>query len=112
MSFNPLRSLARSLAHTAPMRFMVRGTDKKLSELGLLYDDLIIETPTVTLALQRLSEEERQARWRRIKRAIDLDVKHATIPVADQVSPRQYYLQEHIADVERLEAERAALDMD
>ena len=52
---------------------------------GLLYDDLIIETPTVTLALQRLSEEERQARWRRIKRAIDLDVKHATIPVADQV---------------------------
>ena len=42
MSFNPLRSLARSLAHTAPMRFMVRGTDKKLSELGALRKRLVL----------------------------------------------------------------------
>lgn len=79
---------------------------------GLLYDDILIETPTVELAIARLSVEEQQARWRRIKRAIDLDLKHATVPEAERVSPRQYYLQDHIAAVEALEAERAELDMD
>lgn len=34
MAFNPLKTLARAIAHTAPIRYLARGTDHKLAELG------------------------------------------------------------------------------
>jgi len=79
---------------------------------GLLYEDILIDTPAVKRAIERLPADEQQARWRRIKRAIDLDLKHKTLPPEQWVDPRESYLAEHLADVERLEAERASMDMD
>ncbi|XP_070533996.1 cytochrome b-c1 complex subunit 7-like [Ptychodera flava] len=50
------------------------------NQLGLLRDDLIRETPEVKEAIRRLPEDVNNARLFRIKRALDLSLKHRVLP--------------------------------
>ena len=47
---------------------------------GLLYDDTVRVTPLIQEAINRLPEDERNARAFRIKRALDLSLKHRVLP--------------------------------
>ena len=50
----------------------------ELSKYGLRYDDLLDETMNLDVAeaLRRLPQEERDLRMQRLKRAMDLSMKH------------------------------------
>eukprot|EP00468_Gymnochlora_sp_CCMP2014_P011028 CAMPEP_0167757996 /NCGR_PEP_ID=MMETSP0110_2-20121227/10229_1 /TAXON_ID=629695 /ORGANISM="Gymnochlora sp., Strain CCMP2014" /LENGTH=106 /DNA_ID=CAMNT_0007644235 /DNA_START=24 /DNA_END=344 /DNA_ORIENTATION=+ len=55
---------------------------KDLDKYGLRYDDLLIETdPDVITAINRLPARERALRQMRLKRALDIELKHSYIPV-------------------------------
>ena len=48
--------------------------------LGLRREDLYTEDAAVTEAIRRLPEHEKQLRLYRLKRAMDLSLKHALLP--------------------------------
>lgn len=48
---------------------------------GLRYEDLINESePAVAMAIERLSPADKQARDKRLRRALDLDFKKTVLP--------------------------------
>ncbi|XP_028400528.1 cytochrome b-c1 complex subunit 7-like [Dendronephthya gigantea] len=60
-------------------------------QLGLRKDDLMNEedTPELTEAVRRLPEEEQNLRLFRIKRALDLSMKHQLLPKEEWTKPEE-----------------------
>lgn len=58
---------------------------------GLRRDDLMNDedTPELTEAVRRLSEEERNMRMFRVKRALDLSMKHQLLPKEEWTKPEE-----------------------
>jgi len=87
---------------------------KELKKYGLrvedLYDpenDLDVET-----ALERLPQEVIDARNQRLKRAMDLSMKHAELPkeMQEKQTPFAFYMQDTLAQIEMENREREMLD--
>ncbi|KAL0687102.1 hypothetical protein Bca4012_086779 [Brassica carinata] len=83
------------------------------NDSGLRYDDLFdqYETMDIKEALNRLPREVVDARNQRLKRAMDLSMKHEYLPEDLQAvqTPFRGYLKEMLALVEREKKEREAL---
>ena len=61
--------------------------------IGLLREDLYMEEdPVVSEAIRRLPENEKNLRNYRIKRALDLSMKHAELPRDMWTTPEQVYV--------------------
>ncbi|XP_068647777.1 cytochrome b-c1 complex subunit 7-2, mitochondrial-like [Aristolochia californica] len=86
---------------------------KRLRKYGLRYDDLYDPYYDLDIkeALARLPREIVDARHQRLKRAMDLSMKHEYLPEDFQViqTPFRGYLQEMLALVKKERAEREAL---
>ncbi|KGN60115.1 cytochrome b-c1 complex subunit 7-2 [Cucumis sativus] len=86
---------------------------KRLRNYGLRYDDLYDPYYDVDVkeALDRLPREIVDARNQRLKRAMDLSMKHQYLPDNLQAmqTPFRSYLQEMLALVKKERAEREAL---
>uniref|UniRef100_A0A1J3FJE6 Cytochrome b-c1 complex subunit 7 n=1 Tax=Noccaea caerulescens TaxID=107243 RepID=A0A1J3FJE6_NOCCA len=85
----------------------------RLRRFGLRYDDLYDQYYSMDIkeALNRLPREVVDARNQRLKRAMDLSMKHEYLPKDLQAvqTPFRYYLQDMLALVERERKEREAL---
>eukprot|EP01118_Nematostelium_gracile_P007442 TRINITY_DN2429_c0_g1_i1.p1 TRINITY_DN2429_c0_g1~~TRINITY_DN2429_c0_g1_i1.p1 ORF type:complete len:125 (-),score=33.48 TRINITY_DN2429_c0_g1_i1:62-400(-) len=77
-------------------------------KLGLLWHDVIAETPNVALAISRLPDDVKIARDRRIKTAFDLDTKGKYLPEEMWTKPEEdvLYLAKYIQEVEAEQAAR------
>lgn len=73
---------------------------------GLQYEDLLIETPDVRAALDRLPHDEYIARNRRLKRAIDMSLKHEHMDPKDALDPYTPYLRPYLTRVREEIAEQ------
>lgn len=62
-------------------------------------------------ALRRMPQDVLDARLQRHKRAMDLNMKHATLPkeLQDKQTPFEFYLQDTLKQVQEEEAERFSL---
>ncbi|KAL0393982.1 cytochrome b-c1 complex subunit 7 [Sesamum indicum] len=91
----------------------MKTLSKRLRKYGLRYDDLYdpMYDLDVKEALNRLPREIVDARNQRLKRAMDLSMKHEYLPEDLQAmqTPFRSYLQEMLALVKRENAEREAL---
>ncbi|ONK65473.1 uncharacterized protein A4U43_C07F37470 [Asparagus officinalis] len=98
---NPLAAMHRNAVAT------------RLKKYGLRYDDLHdpMEDLDIKEALNRLPREIVDARHQRIKRAMDLSMKHEYLPQELQAlqTPFRSYLQPMLALVKKERAEREAL---
>ncbi|XP_057521335.1 cytochrome b-c1 complex subunit 7-2, mitochondrial-like [Amaranthus tricolor] len=87
--------------------------DKRLRKYGLRFDDLYdpMEDLDIKEALNRLPREIVDARNQRLKRAIDLSMKHEYLPDDLQAmqTPFRSYIQDMLALVKREREEREAL---
>ncbi|KAE8676642.1 Cytochrome b-c1 complex subunit 7-2 [Hibiscus syriacus] len=85
----------------------------RLSKYGLRYDDLYDPYYDLDIkeALNRLPREVVDARNQRLKRAIDLSMKHEYLPedLQKMQTPFRSYLQDMLALVKKENAEREAL---
>jgi ubiquinol-cytochrome c reductase subunit 7 len=103
----PLRSLSQ---------YYRRTVGYELSKYGLRYDDLLDETQNLDVqeALNRLTQEERDMRQQRLKRAMDLSMKHVYLDKETQAkqTPFDHYLSPVLAEVEAEKAEKVALGSD
>lgn len=79
-----------------------------MAATGLQYEDLLIVTPDVQIALDRLSPEQYEARNRRLKRAIDLGLKHEHLNPDEQEDPYVPYLRPILRQVREEIAEQEA----
>ncbi|XP_046841684.1 cytochrome b-c1 complex subunit 7-like isoform X2 [Xenia sp. Carnegie-2017] len=79
-------------------------------QLGLRRDDLMNDedTPELTEAVRRLSEEERNMRMFRVKRALDLSMKHQLLPKEEWTKPEEdiEYLSPILEEVKAEKKER------
>ncbi|GMG99018.1 hypothetical protein Nepgr_000858 [Nepenthes gracilis] len=93
--------------------FHKKTLDKRLRKYGLRLDDLYdpLEDLDIKEALNRLPREIVDARNQRLKRAMDLSMKHEYLPEDLQTmqTPFRSYLQDMLALVKRERAEREAL---
>ncbi|CAL5435306.1 unnamed protein product [Camellia sinensis] len=91
----------------------MKSISKRLRRYGLRYDDLFdpYYDLDVKEALNRLPREIVDARNQRLKRAMDLSMKHDYLPEHLQAmqTPYRGYLQDMLALVKRENAEREAL---
>ncbi|XP_004498653.1 cytochrome b-c1 complex subunit 7-2, mitochondrial-like [Cicer arietinum] len=91
----------------------MKAVSNRLRKYGLRYDDLYDPLYDVDIkeALNRLPKEVVDARHARLKRAIDLSLKHEYLPEDLQAmqTPFRGYLQEMLTFVKREKAEREAL---
>ncbi|KAF8035933.1 hypothetical protein BT93_C1837 [Corymbia citriodora subsp. variegata] len=91
----------------------MKAISKRLRHYGLRYDDLYdgYYDLDVKEALDRLPREIVDARNQRIKRAMDLSMKHQYLPENLQVmqTPFRSYLQDMLSVVKKERAEREAL---
>ncbi|PON57920.1 Cytochrome b-c1 complex subunit [Parasponia andersonii] len=91
----------------------MKALSQRLKNYGLRYDDLYdpYYDLDVKEALNRLPREVVDARHQRLKRAMDLSMKHQYLPEDLQAmqTPFRTYLQEMLALVKRERAEREAL---
>ncbi|KAL1353183.1 hypothetical protein HN51_041945 [Arachis hypogaea] len=91
----------------------MKAISKRLRRFGLRYDDLYdpYYDLDVKEALNRLPKEVVDARHQRLKRAMDLSMKHEYLPEDLQAmqTPFRGYLQEMLALVKREKAERESL---
>ncbi|XP_073051831.1 cytochrome b-c1 complex subunit 7-like [Primulina eburnea] len=91
----------------------MKAISNRLRKFGLRYDDLYDPMYDLDIkeALNRLPREIVDARNQRLKRAIDLSMKHEELPEELQAmqTPYRSYLQEMLALVKRERAEREAL---
>eukprot|EP00164_Ancoracysta_twista_P002499 GFYU01003327.1.p1 GENE.GFYU01003327.1~~GFYU01003327.1.p1 ORF type:complete len:115 (-),score=33.49 GFYU01003327.1:166-510(-) len=88
-------------------KLFTRQVMRQLNQRGLKYDDVLWETPSVRLAIQRLPQELADARLMRQRRAIDLDFKKKRLPEDFQEPGDHRYLQPYIEQVEGELDERA-----
>merc|ERR1711920_268187 len=72
----------------------------ELKKYGLRYDDLLDPTMDldVAAAMERLPQEEIDARNQRLKRAMDLSMKHTSLSAEMQAkqTPFLYYIQDDL----------------
>ncbi|XP_042037798.1 cytochrome b-c1 complex subunit 7-like [Salvia splendens] len=91
----------------------MKAVSTRLRRFGLRYDDLFdpMYELDVKEALDRLPREIVDARNQRLKRAMDLSMKHEYLPEDLQAmqTPFRSYLQDMLALVKREQAEREAL---
>ncbi|KAJ6697887.1 UBIQUINOL-CYTOCHROME C REDUCTASE COMPLEX 14 KD PROTEIN [Salix purpurea] len=91
----------------------MKTLSSRLRRYGLRYDDLYDPYYELDIkeALNRLPREIVDARHQRLKRAMDLSMKHEYLPDDLQAmqTPFRSYLQEMLALVKRESAEREAL---
>ncbi len=82
-----------------------------LRRAGLQYHDIVVDNDVHNLAVSRLPEEAQVARQRRLKRAIDLSLKHEEVPKDAQTSPWAEYnkVQAVLEETQMLEDEKAYL---
>ncbi|XP_078249730.1 cytochrome b-c1 complex subunit 7 isoform X3 [Pogona vitticeps] len=80
------------------------------NKYGLLRDDLLYETEDVKEAIRRLPEDLYFERCFRIKRAMDLTMKHRILPKEEWVKYEEdgHYLQPYLKEVIRERQEREA----
>ncbi|CAF1921039.1 hypothetical protein BRARA_B03635 [Brassica rapa] len=94
-------------------RLHMKSVSNRLRKYGLRYDDLYDPMYDLDIkeALNRLPREVVDARNQRLKRAMDLSMKHEYLPDDLQAvqTPFRSYLQEMLALVKRERAEREAL---
>ncbi|VVB17208.1 unnamed protein product [Arabis nemorensis] len=94
-------------------RLHMKSVSNRLRRYGLRYDDLYdpLYDLDIKEALNRLPREVVDARNQRLKRAMDLSMKHEYLPDNLQAlqTPFRSYLQEMLALVKRERAEREAL---
>ncbi|WOL18366.1 cytochrome b-c1 complex subunit 7-2 isoform X1 [Canna indica] len=90
-----------------------RTISNRLKKYGLRYDDLYDPKYDLDIkeALERLPREVVDARNQRLKRAVDLSMKHEYLPEEMQAlqTPFRSYLQDMLALVKRENEERQAL---
>lgn len=97
-------------------RWGERETKKVLNDYGLKYHDILIETPDVMSAINRLSPEEKQAMQRRLTRAFDCSLKQKPMPaemqakMGTEMTDDDFYLAQHLADIEADKNEREKLN--
>eukprot|EP01038_Epipyxis_sp_PR26KG_P014860 gene14860-19976_t len=86
--------------------------NSRIKVFGLKYDDLHIESPELTQAISRISEQAQTDRARRIKRAFDASAKKKTLPleVVKNDNPFEFYLLNQIDKEKREIDERALLN--
>ncbi|OAY53712.1 cytochrome b-c1 complex subunit 7-2, mitochondrial [Manihot esculenta] len=91
----------------------MKALSKRLRKYGLRYDDLYdpYYELDVKEALNRLPREIIDARTQRLKRAMDLSMKHEYLPEDLQAmqTPFRSYLQDMLSLVKKEKAEREAL---
>jgi ubiquinol-cytochrome c reductase subunit 7 len=91
----------------------MKAVSTRLRRYGLRYDDTYDPNYDLDVkeALNRLPREVVDARNQRLKRAMDLSMKHEYLPDDLQAmqTPFRYYLQDMLALVKRENAEREAL---
>lgn len=84
---------------------------KKLKQYGLRYEDLYdpLRDNDVEEALKRLPQEVVDARNQRLKRAMDLNMKHSELPkeMQEKQTPLAFYLRDTL-DLVKLEREERA----
>ena len=87
------------------------GAENRMASHGLLYEDVMIETADVKLALKRMPKELMVAREQRLKRAMMLDTQQKTLPpeVAAQIDPWQSYMGPYLEGVQKENAEQILL---
>eukprot|EP00636_Phaeomonas_parva_P019021 CAMPEP_0118869912 /NCGR_PEP_ID=MMETSP1163-20130328/13058_1 /TAXON_ID=124430 /ORGANISM="Phaeomonas parva, Strain CCMP2877" /LENGTH=124 /DNA_ID=CAMNT_0006804851 /DNA_START=97 /DNA_END=471 /DNA_ORIENTATION=+ len=84
---------------------------ESLNKYGLKYDDVLNEAlPSVQEAVARLDPEEKIARDRRMKRAIDLSFKKKGMPEGSDGKPFENYLYDHQQKVQEEQDEREILN--
>lgn len=81
---------------------------------GLCYHDILVDTPAYRAAIARLPEEMQEARLRRIRRAVDLNVKKLVLPEDQWADPWREFdvVQETLEVTQRELDEKAQLDGD
>ncbi|XP_010526201.1 PREDICTED: cytochrome b-c1 complex subunit 7-1 [Tarenaya hassleriana] len=98
---------------SALARMHMNAVSTRLRRYGLRYDDLYDPYYEMDIkeAMNRLPREIIDARNQRLKRAMDLSMKHEYLPKDLQAmqTPFRSYLQEMLALVKREKAEREAL---
>merc|ERR1719424_1017879 len=84
---------------------------KELASRGLMYEDIMIETTDVKLALSRLPKDVLNAREQRLKRAMVLSSQQRYLPdeVASKIDPYSQYLTPYLNAVEAENEELAKL---
>eukprot|EP00243_Klebsormidium_subtile_P001367 TRINITY_DN12360_c0_g1_i1.p1 TRINITY_DN12360_c0_g1~~TRINITY_DN12360_c0_g1_i1.p1 ORF type:complete len:128 (-),score=30.68 TRINITY_DN12360_c0_g1_i1:183-566(-) len=89
---------------------------KSLKKYGLRYDDLYDDLYDLDVkeALKRLPREETDARNQRLKRAIDLSMKHYYLSkeLQEKQTPYAFYLQKQLAEIKDERDERAEIGSD
>ncbi|XVE71646.1 hypothetical protein DITRI_Ditri10aG0167900 [Diplodiscus trichospermus] len=91
----------------------MKSLSKRLRNYGLRYDDLYDPYYDIDIkeALNRLPREIVDARNQRLKRAMDLSMKHEYLPkdLQEMQTPFRSYLQDMLALVKKERAQREAL---
>ena len=84
----------------------------KMAKLGVRYEDLLIENDDNQKALSWQDSGTIAMRDRRIKRAIDLSMKHTYLPdhVAAVQDPGNFYLADAVEEAKSLREEREYLN--
>ncbi|NXG28334.1 QCR7 protein, partial [Dromaius novaehollandiae] len=78
------------------------------NKLGLMRDDVLYEDDDVKEALKRLPEPLYNERIFRMKRALDLSLKHQILPKEQWVKYEERYLEPYLKEVVRERLEREA----
>jgi len=83
----------------------------ELASRGLMYEDVLIETADVKLALSRLPKDVIMAREQRLKRAMVLSSQQRYLPeeVAAKIDPWQPYLTPYLTAIEEANKEQDLL---
>ena len=102
---------------SAMSKYYRSAVGAELSKYGLRYDDLLDETAKFgrqRSARSALSQEERDMRQQRLKRAMDLSMKHIYLDeeTRKKQTPFDHYLSPTLAEVEAEKAEKVALGSD
>ena len=103
-------SLVQKMWQRAGVAFRAK-VGKELSAHGLLYEDALVETEEVKLALSRLPKDVFNAREQRLKRAMMLSCSHKTLPaeVAERIDPFESYLGPYLEQVQKEKEEQELL---
>ena len=101
-----------SLPHHVSFFFVGGMCEIAYVYVGLKYDDILIESdPDVALATKRLSDADRQARDRRLKRALDISFKKKPLPdeIQQTLTPFEPYMLNLLEEAKELRLERELL---
>lgn len=102
----------RSLLHRASTAYRA-SVAGELKRYGLRYDDLLNEhDDDVREALEKLPQQEKELRYKRLKRAMDLDLKSTFLPenLQEQVDVWNPYLSKRVEEIRRKRLERQTYD--